>query len=81
LSIVSITPPSHEELICDIKNILVKDFNALEGEIRSIINWYRCGVGDNSLYKKPIPFGGMGKPVNPIGFSDHFPVSVVVREW
>lgn len=29
---------------------------------------------------EPIPFGGMGKPVNPNGFSDHFPVEVVVNE-
>lgn len=29
---------------------------------------------------EPIPFGGMGKPVNQNGFSDHFPVEVVVNE-
>src|SRR5574341_66972 len=28
----------------------------------------------------PIPFGGMGKPVNQDGFSDHFPIEVVVTE-
>jgi hypothetical protein len=32
------------------------------------------------IYPSPIPFGGMGKPVNPNGFSDHFPISVVVTE-
>ena len=31
-------------------------------------------------YQEPIPFGGMGKPVNLKGFSDHFPVQVVVAE-
>ena len=31
-------------------------------------------------YKKPIPFGGMGKDPNVNGYSDHFPVSVVVVE-
>ena len=31
-------------------------------------------------YPKPIPFGGMGKPVNQNGFSDHFPISVTVQE-
>lgn len=31
-------------------------------------------------YPRPIPFGGMGKPVNQDGFSDHFPISVTVRE-
>lgn len=29
---------------------------------------------------QPIPFGGMGKPVNPNGFSDHFPIQLVVTE-
>ncbi|MBI1794716.1 MAG: endonuclease/exonuclease/phosphatase [Chloroflexi bacterium] len=29
---------------------------------------------------QPIPFGGMGKPVNQKGFSDHFPVEVIVTE-
>jgi hypothetical protein len=32
------------------------------------------------LYSKPIPFGGMGKPVNHNGFSDHFPITVRVTE-
>jgi hypothetical protein len=31
-------------------------------------------------YPEPIPFGGMGKPVNQKGFSDHFPVQVIVAE-
>jgi hypothetical protein len=31
-------------------------------------------------YPVPIPFGGMGKPVNLNGYSDHFPISVMVRE-
>ncbi len=29
---------------------------------------------------EPIPFGGMGKPINQNGFSDHFPVEVIVIE-
>jgi predicted extracellular nuclease len=32
------------------------------------------------IYKKPIPFGGMGKPVNQNGFSDHFPITMTVTE-
>ena len=28
---------------------------------------------NNGAYEKPIPFGGMGNPVNEDGFSDHFP--------
>ena len=31
-------------------------------------------------YPTPIPFGGMGKPVNLNGFSDHFPISMTVEE-
>ena len=29
---------------------------------------------------QPIPFGGMGKPVNQNGFSDHFPIEIVITE-
>jgi predicted extracellular nuclease len=29
---------------------------------------------------QPIPFGGMGKPVNKNGFSDHFPVELIINE-
>ncbi len=35
---------------------------------------------DGGEYPKPIPFGGMGKPVNTSGFSDHFPISVMIEE-
>jgi hypothetical protein len=32
------------------------------------------------VYKKPIPFGGMGAQVNQNGFSDHFPITMMVTE-
>ena len=32
------------------------------------------------LYPKPIPYGGMGDPVNQNGFSDHFPITMTVTE-
>lgn len=35
---------------------------------------------DTGRYPRPIPFGGMGKPINPDGFSDHFPISATVVE-
>jgi hypothetical protein len=35
---------------------------------------------DTGDYPKPIPFGGMGKPVNENGFSDHFPIAVKLLE-
>ncbi len=31
-------------------------------------------------YKRPKPFGGMRKPVDEDGFSDHFPVGIQVTE-
>ena len=31
-------------------------------------------------YPKPRPFGGMGQPVDPKGFSDHFPIAMTVTE-
>jgi hypothetical protein len=31
-------------------------------------------------YPKPVPFGGMGNPINKDGFSDHFPVAVTLIE-
>lgn len=35
---------------------------------------------DAGDYPKPICFGGMGKPINQNGFSDHFPIAVSVQE-
>lgn len=35
---------------------------------------------DTGIYPRPIPFGGMGKPINQNGFSDHFPIGVTVWE-
>jgi predicted extracellular nuclease len=36
------------------------------------------GMSSKGRYPQPIPFGGMGKKVNTAGFSDHFPVAVIV---
>lgn len=38
------------------------------------------GMVDTRTYPAPVTFGGMGKPVNQSGFSDHFPIGVQVRE-
>ncbi|MCP4362375.1 MAG: endonuclease/exonuclease/phosphatase [Chloroflexi bacterium] len=35
---------------------------------------------DDGDYPKPIRFGGMGKKVNQDGFSDHFPITLIVSE-
>jgi hypothetical protein len=41
------------------------------------------GHGQSWCLPKPIPFGGMGKPVIRYGFSDHFPVTLTVTgaDW
>lgn len=38
------------------------------------------GTSTNGDYPRPVPFGGMGKPVNENGFSDHFPIGFEVVE-
>lgn len=38
------------------------------------------GTFDAGTYPKPMPFGGMGKPVHRNGFSDHFPIGMRVTE-
>ena len=38
------------------------------------------GMTNPGVYPKPRPFGGMGKPVDEGGFSDHFPVGLSVTE-
>jgi endonuclease/exonuclease/phosphatase family metal-dependent hydrolase len=38
------------------------------------------GMVSTGTYSAPVPFGGMGKPVNKDGFSDHFPIAMTVRE-
>ena len=35
---------------------------------------------DTGTYPAQVPYGGMGKPVNQNGFSDHFPIGMQVRE-
>jgi hypothetical protein len=39
-----------------------------------------AGMFSTGKYRRPIPFGGMGKPVNQDGFSDHFPIGLRVTE-
>jgi endonuclease/exonuclease/phosphatase family metal-dependent hydrolase len=38
------------------------------------------GMVSGGTYPAPVPFGGMGKPVNTNGFSDHFPIAMAVHE-
>ncbi|GAA2072964.1 endonuclease/exonuclease/phosphatase family protein [Aeromicrobium tamlense] len=38
------------------------------------------GTADEGQYPRPVPFGGMGHPVDKQGFSDHFPIALRVTE-
>lgn len=38
------------------------------------------GTFSTGQFRRPVPYGGMGKPVNEDGFSDHFPIGVRVTE-
>jgi hypothetical protein len=35
---------------------------------------------DTGTYPKPVPFGGMGKPINTDGYSDHLPITMTVTD-
>jgi hypothetical protein len=37
-------------------------------------------MANSGVYPKPMPFGGMGKPVNQNGFSDHFATTIRITE-
>jgi predicted extracellular nuclease len=38
------------------------------------------GMASTGTYPAPVAFGGLGKPVNTNGFSDHFPIAMTVQE-
>ena len=38
------------------------------------------GTSSTGTYPRPKPFGGMGKPVDEAGYSDHFPIGMQVTE-
>ena len=38
------------------------------------------GTFSTGRYPRPKPFGGMGKPVDENGYSDHFPIGMQVTE-
>jgi hypothetical protein len=35
---------------------------------------------NTGTYPTPIPFGGMGKPINTNGYSDHYPITIKITE-
>jgi hypothetical protein len=38
------------------------------------------GTFSKGKYPRPKPFGGMGKPIDEDGYSDHFPIGMKVTE-
>jgi predicted extracellular nuclease len=61
------------------KNMISKE-NPLRADPDSIQIIRLPGMVAAGRYPAPVPFGGMGKPVNKAGFSDHFPIAMTVRE-
>ena len=61
---------------------LIKPGGVLELDASSVtIESSFPGLSDpNDIYPQPIRFGGMGKQVDLNGYSDHYPVSVLVNE-
>jgi hypothetical protein len=43
--------------------------------------WVRCSANEHTFQRlSGLLFGGMGKPVSPNGFSEHFPITMTVTE-
>lgn len=61
------------------KNLL-KQNSPIRVEAGSVAVFRAPGHAASGTYPRPIPFGGMGKPVNENGFSDHFPITVRLIE-
>jgi predicted extracellular nuclease len=61
------------------KNLLGDD-RAIRAEIDSAEVILFPEMVKKGLYRTPIAFGGMGKPVNLQGFSDHFPIGIRMKE-
>ena len=61
-----------------------KNMATLDAPIRVVAGSARihkpAAMVSTGIYPKPVPFGGMGKPVDEDGFSDHFPISMSVTE-
>jgi len=60
------------------KNMAVQDAPLkIQADTVKIMRFDGTSTG---TYRRPKPFGGMGKPVDETGFSDHFPIGVQVTE-
>jgi hypothetical protein len=61
------------------KNMITRD-NPLRIDPDSVEIVRLPGMVATGRYPAPVPFGGMGKPVNKDGFSDHFPIGMTIHE-
>ena len=59
---------------------MAADTAAIRAQADSVQILRFAGMTSAGDYPKPIPYGGMGDPVNQAGFSDHFPIGMSVVE-
>jgi Predicted extracellular nuclease len=59
---------------------MIKQGSPIRVEPATVQIFRITGMASTGSYPAPIPFGGMGKPVNTDGYSDHFPITVTVTE-
>jgi endonuclease/exonuclease/phosphatase family metal-dependent hydrolase len=59
---------------------MLKSNSPVKVDTASVQIFHHPPMVNGGLYPSPIPFGGMGKPVNKNGFSDHYPILVKVTE-
>ncbi|WP_286261859.1 endonuclease/exonuclease/phosphatase family protein [Thalassotalea atypica] len=65
-----------------VNHYMLNPSSVLKIDINSIAIENTCPgfIDENSAYPQPLRFGGLGKSVNTEGFSDHFPISVIIEE-
>jgi hypothetical protein len=61
------------------KNMAIDD-SPIQADLATVQILKPPAMTSTGIYPKPIPFGGMRKPVNQNGFSDHFPITMTVTE-
>jgi Endonuclease/Exonuclease/phosphatase family len=61
------------------KNMAVSDA-AIKVDPTAVQIFKLPAMTSTCAYQNPIPFGGMGDPVNQNGFSEHFPITMTVTE-
>lgn len=59
---------------------MIKQDSPIQAEPSSVQIFYLPEMVSTGAYPAPIPFGRMGKPVNPDGYSDHYPITMTITE-